>query len=108
LDVDLATECVLEPHSARNFNYGTTVVFNFAGRNHMKHIDMVEGHSPIIATAIHDGHDMREELRPFLALSEGLRDRDQIRIAVVIEGYHSPQRIGHGGDATQRIVIDGE
>jgi N-formylglutamate amidohydrolase len=77
LDVDLATECVLEPHSARNFNYGTTVVFNFAGRNHMKHIDMVEGHSPIIATAIHDGHDMREELRPFLALSEGSRMREE-------------------------------
>jgi N-formylglutamate amidohydrolase len=43
----------------------------------MKQLDILEGHSPIIATAIHDGHELRKELRPFLALSECSRMREE-------------------------------
>jgi len=38
---------------------------------------LTEGDSPIVATAIHDGHAVRPELEPFLALSDGERLREE-------------------------------
>lgn len=39
--------------------------------------DLVVGHGPVLATAIHDGHRMREALQPHLAISEAERRRDE-------------------------------
>lgn len=36
-----------------------------------------EGDSPLVAAAIHDGHALRDELRPLLALSEAERLREE-------------------------------
>jgi len=35
------------------------------------------GHGPLIATAVHDGHDIRPDLRPYIALSESGRYREE-------------------------------
>lgn len=39
--------------------------------------DLVLGHGPVLATAIHDGHRMRPSLLPNLAISEAERRRDE-------------------------------
>ena len=39
--------------------------------------DLIVGHGPVIATAIHDGHRMRPSLIPHLAISEQERRRDE-------------------------------
>jgi N-formylglutamate amidohydrolase len=39
--------------------------------------DLIVGHGPVIATAIHDGHRMRPSLIPYLAISEQERRRDE-------------------------------
>lgn len=39
--------------------------------------DIVLGHGPVIATAIHDGHAMRASLRPHLAVSDHERRREE-------------------------------
>lgn len=36
-----------------------------------------KGDSPLLAAAIHDGHSVREEVRPFLALSDEARRREE-------------------------------
>lgn len=36
-----------------------------------------KGNSPIVATAIHDGHNIRKELLPFLALDDAARLREE-------------------------------
>lgn len=43
----------------------------------MKLVEIIEGNSPVIATAIHDGHELREELHPYMALSECSRMREE-------------------------------
>lgn len=39
--------------------------------------DLVVGHGPVVATAIHDGHALRDSLHPHLALAEGDRRREE-------------------------------
>src|SRR5690606_42033941 len=39
--------------------------------------DIVVGHGPVIATAVHDGHRMRPALVPYLAVDEEERRRDE-------------------------------
>lgn len=39
--------------------------------------DIVLGHGPVIATAIHDGHAMRASLQPHLAVSDSQRRREE-------------------------------
>ena len=41
---------------------------------------LTEGNSPVLATAVHDGHALREELQPFMALTdeERLREEDPL------------------------------
>ena len=41
------------------------------------HWDLVLGQGPVIATAIHDGHAMRESLQPYLALDAAERRREE-------------------------------
>ena len=43
----------------------------------MKEWDFVAGDGPVIATAIHDGHAMRESLQPHLAIGEVERRREE-------------------------------
>jgi len=38
---------------------------------------MIEGDSPLVATAIHDGHNLREELADLIALEEQERLREE-------------------------------
>jgi N-formylglutamate amidohydrolase len=38
---------------------------------------MVEGNSPLIAAAVHDGHDVRSDIQPLMALSEEERRREE-------------------------------
>ncbi len=40
-----------------------------------KRWNLIEGNSPLIATAIHDGHTVRDELKSIMIL----RDEDQLR-----------------------------
>lgn len=42
-----------------------------------KNIDVRKGDTPIIAFAIHGGHDLRKEVKPFLALDELSRLREE-------------------------------
>lgn len=39
--------------------------------------DLIVGHGPVVATAIHDGHAMRKSLHPLLALNEDDRRREE-------------------------------
>ncbi len=39
--------------------------------------DLILGDGPVVATAIHDGHEMRESLLPYLAISEDGRRREE-------------------------------
>jgi N-formylglutamate amidohydrolase len=39
--------------------------------------EIINGRSPIIMSAIHDGHDIREELRPYINLQEHERMREE-------------------------------
>lgn len=39
--------------------------------------DLTIGHGPVVATAIHDGHAMRDSLRPYLALDAASRRREE-------------------------------
>src|SRR5690606_5229182 len=39
--------------------------------------DLVTGHGPVVATAIHDGHRMRPSLLSALAIDEAARRRDE-------------------------------
>lgn len=39
--------------------------------------DMVAGDGPVIATAIHDGHAIRDSLQPYLAIGEEVRRREE-------------------------------
>jgi len=39
--------------------------------------DLVAGHGPVIATAIHDGHTVRDSLRPHLAIDAATRRREE-------------------------------
>ena len=39
--------------------------------------DMVWGEGPVIATAIHDGHGIRDSLQPYLAIDEEARRREE-------------------------------
>ena len=39
--------------------------------------DLVLGDGPVIATAIHDGHEVRQSLQPFLAIGEDERRREE-------------------------------
>lgn len=41
------------------------------------HWDVVAGDGPVIATAIHDGHAMRDSLQPWLAIGEEVRRREE-------------------------------
>jgi N-formylglutamate amidohydrolase len=49
-----------------------------AGQNELVSWHFVKGNSPLVATAIHDGHDLREEVAELIALdnSERLREED--------------------------------
>lgn len=42
-----------------------------------KKFEIINGGSPIIMSAIHDGHDLREELRPYMSLQEHERMREE-------------------------------
>lgn len=44
---------------------------------HVPEWDLVVGHGPVIATAVHDGHRMRPALVPHLAVDRGGRRRDE-------------------------------
>ena len=39
--------------------------------------EMVAGDGPVIATAIHDGHAIRDSLQPYLAIDEDVRRREE-------------------------------
>lgn len=43
-----------------------------------------EGEGPIIATAIHDGHGIRESLRPYLSISDAGRRREEDPLTAVL------------------------
>ena len=42
-----------------------------------RHWDLVRGEGPVIATAIHDGHAMRDALQPYLAIAAEDRRREE-------------------------------
>src|SRR5690606_28410925 len=44
---------------------------------HIQDWDLVLGDGPVIATAIHDGHEVRQSLQPFLAIGEDERRREE-------------------------------
>lgn len=46
--------------------------------------DLVLGHGPVVATAIHDGHRMRTSLLPHLAFDEDQRRRDEDALTGVL------------------------
>ncbi len=39
--------------------------------------DLITGHGPVVATAIHDGHALRESLHPLLAIDDADRRREE-------------------------------
>ena len=39
--------------------------------------DLIIGDGPVVATAIHDGHQIRDSLLPHLAISEDERRREE-------------------------------